>query len=89
MRYHELDIPAESYEAILQENKTFEVVKNAANYESGDVVELLETDGKSRTGRRAEFMISYVSDHLQRDGNVVLSLKRIPFYGFDGRLVSS
>lgn len=49
---HQLKVLPEYFEAVVKDEKTFELRKDDRGYQVGDFVTLLEWDGENFTGRR-------------------------------------
>jgi uncharacterized protein YqfB (UPF0267 family) len=75
---NELKIYKEYFEAVLNGSKTFEIRKNDRNYRVGDRIVLneLQDDKKTYTGRHFKGVITYVTDYAQKDGYVVFSFRK-------------
>lgn len=80
---HELKIYKEYFEAVLNKSKTFEIRKNDRNYRVGDRIVLneLQDDKKTYTGRYFKGVITYITDYAQRDGYVVFSFRKADWEG--------
>ena len=76
---HELKTWPKYFEAIVENTKTFEIRKNDRGFEVGDVLELLEFDPEREafTGNRIFVRIHYITDYAQRDGYVVMSIRKL------------
>nr|WP_312985789.1 DUF3850 domain-containing protein [Clostridioides sp.] len=75
---HELKIYKEYYEPVLNGSKTFEIRKNDRNYRVGDRIVLneLQDDKKTCTGRYFKGVITYVTDYAQQDEYVVFGFRK-------------
>lgn len=75
---HNLKIYKEYFEPVLNGSKTFEIRKNDRNYRVGDRIVLneLQDDKKTYTGRYFKGVITYVTDYAQKDGYVVFSFRK-------------
>lgn len=76
---HELKIYKEYFKEVLNGSKTFEIRKNDRNYRVGDRIVLneLQDDKKTYTGRHFKGVITYVTDYAQKDGFVVFSFRKV------------
>lgn len=71
MKLHELKIKEEYFYAILRGEKTFELRKNDRDYQVGDLIHFMQTDGFEYFGHSKEiYQITYI-------------LKDVPEYGLD------
>lgn len=70
------------YDAILANQKRFEVLPNERDYQKGDTLyieEVEKVDGKFKhTGRVLKAVVSYVSSMMQREGVVVVGFIPVP-----------
>ena len=73
---HTLKISAVYFEALKRGDKTCEIRKNDRLYEVGDLLLLNECKDGHFTGRALIFDITHIDDFEQKDGFVVLSIKR-------------
>ncbi|MFD1485377.1 DUF3850 domain-containing protein [Lacticaseibacillus baoqingensis] len=72
----DLKIMPEYFDPVARRVKTFEIRKNDRDYQVGDVLRLREFDGVSYTGRLVRVIVTYITDYAQRDGYVVMSIRR-------------
>lgn len=80
---HDLKIYKEYFEPVLDGSKTFEIRKNDRNFRVGDRIVLneLQDDKKTYTGRYSKGVITYVTDYAQKDGYVVFSFRKADWEG--------
>ena len=71
MKLHELKIKYEYFKEVLRENKTFELRKNDRDYQVGDLIHFVKTDGN-------EYIIC-----SQVVFRIIYILKDVPQYGLD------
>lgn len=71
MKLHVLKIKEEYFNAILRGDKTFELRKNDRDYQVGDLVHFIKTDGY-------EYF-----DHSKDVYRIIYILKDVPEYGLD------
>lgn len=73
---HKLKTLPEYFEAVRTGIKTFEVRKNDRNFKVGDILILLEWDGKQYTGRKEQRKVSYILNNPDfcKEGYVVMSI---------------
>lgn len=69
MKLHELKIKEEYFNEILRGNKTFELRKNDRDYQVGDLIHFIKTDG-----------LEYFS-HSKDVYQIIYILKNVPEYG--------
>ena len=69
MKLHELKIKEEYFNAILRGEKTFELRKNDRDYEVGDLIHFIKTDG-----------LEYFN-HSKDTYRIIYILKNVPEYG--------
>lgn len=72
---HELKILPEFYEAVLSNEKTFEIRRNDREYLVGDCVILKEYREEKYTGRHVKGHITYITNYEQKEDYVVFSFK--------------
>lgn len=72
---HELKTLPSFFEAVVSKRKSFEIRKNDRNFQVGDVLLLKEWDGESYTGSQQYAEVTYLTDHKQKAGFVVMSIK--------------
>lgn len=71
MKLHELKIKEDYFNAILRGEKTFELRKNDRNYQVGDLIHFIKTDGFEYFGHSKDaYQITYI-------------LKNVAEYGLD------
>lgn len=79
---HELKILPEYFQAVWNEEKTFELRKDDRDYKVGDWVLLKEWDGEKYTGSALILKINYILRNCEeyglKDGYCILSIGRIP-----------
>ncbi len=69
MKLHNLKIKEEYFEAILQGKKTFELRKNDRDYQVGDLIHFIKTDGLEYFGHSKDvFRITYILTNVQEYG---------------------
>jgi len=74
-KVHELKIHPKYYNAIILQEKTFEIRKNDRDFKAGDEIELREfADGHYTHAPPLYGKITYVTDYEQKDGYVVFSI---------------
>lgn len=71
---HNLKILPEYFEAVINDEKTFEIRKNDRNFIVGDIAVLKEFENGSYTGRFVEAEITYLTDFEQKENFVVFSI---------------
>lgn len=74
---HHLKILSEYFEAVISEDKTFEIRKNDRRFEVGDKIRLKEWNNGAFTGRQVHGVITYITDYAQQDDYVVFSFSRL------------
>jgi len=74
---HELKLHANYYRRVEKGTKTFEIRYNDRDYQVGDILHLMEYDGKELTGKYLERVITYITDFEQCDNYVVMALAQI------------
>ena len=72
---HELKILRVYFDAVIREDKKFEIRKNDRDFKVGDWIRLAEWFGGEYTGSATTVRISYISDYEQKDGYVVLGFR--------------
>lgn len=75
---HNLKILPEYFEAVTEGIKTFEIRKNDRDFKVGDLLKLREydTDLEDYTGSYTFREIVYMTNYEQKDGYVVLGVKK-------------
>ena len=76
IKSHSLKISTVYFEALKRGDKTCEIRKNDRLYKVGDGLLLNEFNDGKFTGRALIFDITHIDDFEQKDGFVVLSIKR-------------
>ena len=71
MKLHILKIKEEYFNAILRSDKTFELRKNDRDYQVGDLIHFIKTDGFEYFG------------HIKDVYRIIYILKNVPQYGLD------
>lgn len=71
---HNLKILPKYFEAVINDEKTFEIRKNDRNFIVGDIAVLKEFENGSYTGRFVEAEITYLTDFEQKENFVVFSI---------------
>lgn len=72
---HDLKILPEFYEAVLSNEKTFEIRRNDREYLVGDCLILNEYCEGKYTGRQVKGRITYITNYEQKEDYVVFSFK--------------
>lgn len=72
----DLKILPEYFDPVILGVKTFEIRNNDRDFQIGDVLRLREFDGKKYTGRLVRVVVTYMTDYAQREGYVVLGIRR-------------
>lgn len=76
---HHLKTLPEFFNAVLSEDKTFEVRRNDRNFQLRDWLHLREWTGETFTGRDCYLRVCYLTDFQQQPGYVVMGIKlRVP-----------
>ena len=75
MKTHELKILPEYFEAVTSGRKKFEIRKNDRDYKVGDRLYLREWNGENFTGDSYKAEITYITDYMQKNGDVVLGIE--------------
>ncbi len=74
MTIHELKTEPQFFHAIIAGLKTFEIRFNDRNFKVGDELRLREYDTDHYTGREIFRIVTYLTDFMQCEGYVVMSL---------------
>lgn len=74
---HELKILPEYFEAVTSGRKQFEIRKNDRDYKVGDQLILKEWSQDNYTGDSYKAEITYITDYMQKNGYVVIGIKRL------------
>ena len=81
MKHIEKKCLPEYYQAVRKRIKTFEIRKDDADYEVGDILELYEWDGKEYTGHKIAREITYIlrncPEYGLADGYCILVIQPI------------
>lgn len=72
---HELKILPVYFEAVVNERKQFEIRKNDRDFQVGDQLILKEWNKDGFTGKSCQSEITYITDYMQKNGYVVLSIR--------------
>lgn len=74
---HSVKSRPEYFKAAIDGTKTFEIRRNDRNYKVGDLLQQLEyfEESESFSGRSRVFEITYITNFMQRDDYVVMSIK--------------
>ena len=72
MKLHELKIKEDYFYAIVRGEKTFELRKNDRDYQVGDLIHFIKTDG-----------LEYSSGYSKYVYKITYILKDVPEYGLD------
>ncbi|EOS7882279.1 DUF3850 domain-containing protein [Enterococcus hirae] len=72
---HELKILPVYFEAVVNGRKQFEIRKNDRDFQVGDQLILKEWNKDGFTGRACQSEITYITDYMQKNGYVVLSIR--------------
>ncbi|MEX1447730.1 ASCH/PUA domain-containing protein [Enterococcus sp. C76] len=72
---HELKILPVYFEAVANGRKQFEIRKNDRDFQVGDQLILKEWNKDGFTGRSYQAEITYITDYMQKNGYVVLSIR--------------
>ena len=68
MKHIEKKILPEYYREVVKRRKTFEIRKDDADYEVGDILELYEWDGEKKTGHKISREITYILRDAEQYG---------------------
>lgn len=74
---HQLKILPEYYQAVVSEDKTFEIRKNDRDFKVGDLLMLEEWNNGKYTGGICYVKVSYICDYEQKENIVVLGIKKL------------
>lgn len=74
---HQLKILPEYYQAVVSEDKTFEIRKNDRDFKVGDLLMLEEWNNGKYTGAICYVKVSYICDYEQKENIVVLGIKKL------------
>nr|WP_052008642.1 DUF3850 domain-containing protein [Listeria aquatica] len=76
-KIHPLKILPKYYLDVISGHKCFEIRENDRDFQVGDYVILREWDGKEYTGSSMKVKITYITDYMQRDGQVVFGFRKL------------